>query len=141
MPRDLDFEFFNGSEVLVRAIVIDDSRAMRMILKRSLSALGFECAEAEDGKVALHRLQESDPFELALVDWNMPNMNGFELLCAVRKDHSFDDMKIMMVTTENEMERVTTAMKAGADEYVMKPFTDEIIREKLLILGFEPEVV
>jgi two-component system chemotaxis response regulator CheY len=123
----------------VRAMVVDDSRAMRMILKKSLASMGFECDEAVDGKQALQRLQESEPYQLALVDWNMPNMNGFELLCEVRKDHSFDEMRVMMVTTESELERVTAALGAGADEYVMKPFDDAIIREKLQILGFESE--
>lgn len=121
----------------MRAIVVDDSRAMRMILKRCLSAMGFECAEAADGKEALQRLKEIEKPQLALLDWNMPNMNGYELVCAIRQDHSFDDMKIIMVTTETEMERMTLALAAGANEYVMKPSTEEMIREKLALLGFE----
>jgi two-component system chemotaxis response regulator CheY len=123
----------------MRALVVDDSRAIRSILKRSLSLMGFDCSEAVDGKDALERLKTSEPFQLALLDWNMPNMDGFELLNAIRKDCGFDDMKVMMVTTENEMERVMTSLQAGANEFVMKPFTDEVIREKLEILGFEPE--
>jgi two-component system chemotaxis response regulator CheY len=123
----------------MKAIVIDDSRAMRMILKRFVSALGFECTEAVDGADALARLKESGPPDLALVDWNMPNMNGLELVTAVRADQSFGNMKIMMVTTENEMEQVSKALVAGADEYVMKPFTEDVIREKLEIMGFERE--
>lgn len=123
----------------MRAIVIDDSRAMRMILKRCLAPLGFECAEATDGNDAMARLKEIGRPHLALVDWNMPGMNGHEFVRAVRQHHWFDDMKIMMVTTETEMEQVCKALEAGANEYVMKPFTEEVIREKLEILGFERE--
>jgi two-component system, chemotaxis family, chemotaxis protein CheY len=125
----------------VRAIVVDDSRAMRMILKRTATHLGFECTEAVDGNDALARIKEAGKPDLAMVDWNMPGMNGYEFVCAIRKDHAFDDMKIVMVTTETEMEQVVKALEAGANEYIMKPFTDEVIREKLELLGFQLAVV
>ncbi len=119
------------------AIVIDDSRAMRMILKRTVSELGFECLEAGDGQEAINVLKGKPIPQLALLDWNMPVMNGYEFLKEIRKDPAYEPMRIMMVTTENEMDQVVRALTAGADEYVMKPFTNDVIREKLHLLGFE----
>ena len=119
------------------AIVVDDSHAMRMILIRYLTSIGFQCAEACDGRDALKRLKVIEKPQLALVDWNMPELNGYELIRAIRQDHLFDDMKIMMVTTENELEQACKALEAGANEFIMKPFTEEMIREKLELLGFE----
>lgn len=106
-----------------------------MILRTMLGGLGFEVAEAVDGNDALSQLQGDQDFELSLVDWNMPEMNGLELVKAVRADASHADMKIMMVTTESEMTRVVEALNEGANEYVMKPFTKDVIVEKLKILG------
>ena len=79
----------------------------------------------------------SIPLDLALVDWNMPEMNGYEFVCEVRKDNQYKDMKLMMVTTETEMAQVIKALEAGANEYVMKPFTKDMIVEKLTIMGLE----
>jgi len=120
----------------VRAIVIDDSRAMRGILRRILTGMSFEVIEAKDGQEALSRLAETGRPDLAVVDWNMPNMNGFEFLKAIRADHSFDPMLVVMVTTEVEMLQVASALEAGANEYVMKPFTEDGMRDKLQLLGF-----
>ena len=86
---------------------------------------------------ALERLKESGPVDLALVDWNMPEMNGFEFVCEVRKDDQYKDMKLMMVTTETEMAQVIKALEAGANEYVMKPFTKDMIVEKLTLMGLD----
>jgi two-component system chemotaxis response regulator CheY len=119
----------------VRALVIDDSRPMRMILGKLLRELGFEITEAGDGKQALDQLNPSQPPDLALVDWNMPVMNGLEFVQAVRANHQYDQVPLMMVTTETDMERVVAAIDAGANEYVMKPFTKEIMLEKLRLLG------
>ena len=119
----------------MRAIVIDDSRTMRVILGRILKEIGFEVYEANNGREALEVLEAVGRVELALVDWNMPEMNGFEFVCAIRANRSNDDMILMMVTTETEMENVARALEAGANEYVMKPFTREIILEKLGLLG------
>jgi two-component system chemotaxis response regulator CheY len=121
----------------MRAFVIDDSRAMRMILRRILTDLGFECAEAGDGREALERLNALGRADLALVDWNMPVMNGLDFITAVRADPRHRAMRIMMVTTEVEMTQVARAIAAGANEYVMKPFTPEVIIEKLDSLGFQ----
>lgn len=120
---------------LRKAIVVDDSRAIRTILRRSLGNLGFEVSEAGDGKQALETLEKSGPLDLALVDWNMPEMTGFELVQALRAKPNFDAMAIMMVTTETEASAVQRAVEAGANEYVMKPFTDDVLREKLLLMG------
>jgi two-component system chemotaxis response regulator CheY len=100
-----------------------------------LTGLGFEVVEAGNGKEALQRLEEPGKFDLALVDWNMPEMNGFEFVRAVRAKQSYDGVLLMMVTTETEMENVVRALAAGANEYVMKPFTKEVILEKLQIFG------
>jgi two-component system chemotaxis response regulator CheY len=119
----------------LKALIVDDSRAMRMILRRLLKSLGFETVEAEDGQVALTAVHEQGPFDIALVDWNMPVMNGLEFILAVRADHGLDAMRIMMVTTETEPTQLVLALEAGASEYLMKPFSSEAVVEKLEILG------
>lgn len=119
----------------MRALVVDDSRAMRMILKRTLTGIGFEVLEAGDGRQALEVLAAAGPVDLTLVDWNMPVMTGYELIVEVRARRELDAMPIMMVTTETEVSQVTRALEAGANEYVMKPFTEDALREKLMLLG------
>ena len=119
----------------MRALVIDDSKAMRCILLRMLRGLGFEVFEAANGREGLQRLQENGKIDLALVDWNMPEMNGLEFIRTVRAEQSYDGVLLMMVTTETEMDNVVRALAAGANEYVMKPFTQEVILEKLQIFG------
>lgn len=118
----------------MRAIVIDDSRAIRTILGNMLREMGFEVGEAVNGRDAMMHLKASDPPDLAMLDWNMPEMNGFDLLVRVRANRAFDPMKIVMVTTETETSQMVKALEAGANEYVMKPFTKEVIREKLRLL-------
>ncbi len=120
----------------MNALVIDDSRAMRRIIGRMLTELGFQITEAEHGADALERLESLGTVELCLVDWNMPVMNGFEFLKAVRADDRHRDSRIVMVTTETGIDEMTMALEAGADEYVMKPFTKEAMLEKLHLLGF-----
>jgi two-component system chemotaxis response regulator CheY len=119
----------------MRVLVIDDSRAMRSILRLAVKSLEFEAVEASNGQEGLDRLADKGPFELVLVDWNMPVMNGLEFVTAVRARPEFNDMRIVMVTTEVEMSQVAKALAAGADEYVMKPFTTDILRDKLGVLG------
>ncbi len=119
----------------MRALIIDDSKAMRSILGRMLRGLQFEIVEAANGREALEQLQSGKNIDIALVDWNMPEMNGFEFVRAVRAEHAYDRVLLMMVTTETEMENVARALAAGANEYVMKPFTPEVIMEKLRIFG------
>ena len=119
----------------MRALVVDDSRAMRGILNKMLGEIGFEVFEAGHGREALEVLEEIGKTELMLVDWNMPEMNGYDFVCAVRANQSFDNILMMMVTTETEMTQVVKALDAGVNEYVMKPFTKEVILEKLDLLG------
>lgn len=118
----------------MKALIVDDSRAMRAILKRAIGSLGFDISEAEDGCKALEVLQ-GGAVDIALVDWNMPNMNGFELLTNLRKDARYSGMRIVMVTTESEMGNMTAAIEAGADEYMMKPFSVDDLRAKLEMVG------
>jgi two-component system, chemotaxis family, chemotaxis protein CheY len=122
----------------MKALVVDDSRGMRMIVRRVMEELGFEVVEASDGKEAIDRLRSDGPFRVALVDWNMPNMNGLELLRAMRAEKAFRETTVMMVTTESEQHRVVAALAAGADEYLMKPFTKDDLAAKLEILGLVP---
>jgi two-component system chemotaxis response regulator CheY len=120
----------------MQAMVIDDSRAMRLILARIAGQLGFDVVQAGNGQEALDRLAELDRTpELALVDWNMPVMNGLEFIIAVRKEPKYKSMTLMMVTTESEQGQIVRALAAGAHEYVIKPFTPDAIVEKLALLG------
>ncbi len=123
----------------MRAMVIDDSRAMRMILKRIVTKLNFEAVEAGDGQEALDKLATMEEVpELALIDWNMPNMNGLEFVTHVRADPRLREMTLVMVTTESEQNQIVRALAAGAHEYVIKPFTEGAMIEKLALLGLVP---
>jgi two-component system chemotaxis response regulator CheY len=123
----------------VRALIIDDARAMRSILKRIVLPLGFEVHEAGNGREALDHLLSTDEVpDLALVDWNMPEMNGLDFIKAVRGDQRWRNMSLMMVTTESENHNVVRALAAGAHEYVIKPFPPAAIIEKLVLLGLVP---
>lgn len=119
----------------MRALIVDDSKAMRSILKRILAELKIEAVEAINGKEALDRLKEIGKVELVLVDWNMPMMNGVDFVKTVRSDRTFDSVLLMMVTKETDLNQVKLALEAGANEYLMKPFTREMLLEKLQILG------
>lgn len=120
----------------MHALIVDDSSAIRSILRQMLKSIGFsEVTEAKDGQKALESLKKNGKINLALVDWNMPGLNGFDLLCEIRKDHSMDGLRIIMVTTETEMSQVAKSLEAGANEYIMKPFTKEVLQEKLDLLG------
>jgi len=118
----------------MRALIVDDSRFVRGFLRGMLEERGFACDEAADGRAALELLHGDLSFRLALVDWNMPVMNGLEMLRQLRAD-GFSDLKVMMVTTEAENDYIVRALEAGADEYLMKPFDDLALDEKLAMLG------
>ncbi len=119
-----------------KALVVDDSRAVRMILARALREVGYEIGEAGDGKEAIAALEnEPGRYRLMLVDWNMPVMNGIDLLREVRKRPEYASLVIVMVTTETELGHMAEALEAGANEYVMKPFTKEILISKLELVG------
>lgn len=119
----------------MRALIVDDSRAIRRIIRDMMHNLGYEVDEAADGIEALRRLEEIELPDILLIDWNMPEMNGIELITAVRAVKKYADIPIMMVTTETEMERMAQAFVAGANEYVMKPFDQATIADKLQLLG------
>lgn len=119
----------------MRALVVDDSRAMRMILTRALRGSGCEVVEAGDGRQALDALASGPLPDVALVDWNMPVMNGLDLVEAVRREPAYDALRLVMVTTENESSQVARAIEAGAQEYIFKPFTTEAVLGKLAMLG------
>jgi two-component system, chemotaxis family, chemotaxis protein CheY len=125
------------SETVMRALVVDDSRALRMLMKKILVEMGFEIVEAGHGKEALERLAAVGTVTLALVDWNMPEMNGLDFVKALRSEEKYAEVKVVMVTTETEMPRMIAALEAGANEYLMKPFTKEALREKLSMVGIE----
>lgn len=121
----------------MHALIIDDSKAIRLILRRMLSDLGMATTEAGDGSEALDTIDAGLRPDLILVDWNMPVLSGLEFIEQVRQPPRASTAKIVMVTTETEVPQVVRALSAGADEYVMKPFTADAILEKLRILGFE----
>ena len=124
-----------------RALVVDDSRTIRSILSKKLNQLGFKVSEAENGQVALDTLRAAPPVSLVLVDWNMPVMNGLEFVKAARAEPAWDQVTIVMVTTETETSQMLAALDAGANDYIMKPFTDEIIAERLMLLGIQEQTV
>lgn len=119
----------------MQALVIDDSRVMRKLLGRLLEQFGFAVSEAGDGAQGLERLGAGPLPQLALVDWNMPNMNGVDMIRAVRARRDYDALRILMVSSETSAGQVAEALQAGADEYLMKPFTAEGLHAKLDMLG------
>ena len=125
----------------MRALVVDDSSTMRSILRLTLRGIGFEVVEAGNGVEALDRLEKSGKVDVALVDWNMPEMNGYEFLCAARTNHAYDETRIVMVTTETEIAQVMAALEHGANEYIMKPFTKDAVVEKIELMGLLPQRV
>ena len=118
----------------MRALIVDDSRYVRGYLRGLLQERGIDCEEAGDGHEALGRMHTGTRFDLAFVDWNMPVMNGLEMLLRLRAE-GYADVKAIMVTTEGEKDHIPRALAAGADEYLMKPFDREALNEKLALLG------
>ena len=124
---------------MMRALILDDSRAMRMILRRIMHAAGFEVVEAADGQQGLDALSGGPLPDVALVDWNMPGIDGLSFVNAVRDNPDYRPMTLMMVTTESEHDQVVRALAAGAHEYIIKPFTADAVVDKLELLGLVPE--
>jgi two-component system, chemotaxis family, chemotaxis protein CheY len=115
----------------IKVLVVDDFPTMRRIVKNLLKQLGYEnIDEAEDGSQALVKLKAGG-YGLLITDWNMPVMEGIDLLKQLRADDSLKDLPVLMVTAEAEKDKVITAIKAGVDNYVVKPFTAEVLKEKL----------
>lgn len=121
----------------MKTIVIDDSRTVRKMLCGYMKALNIETFEAENGCDALSRLGFENPedVELALVDWDMPQMTGIEFLKEVRACPEYEHLKVMMVTSHNKPEDLMQAIELGANEFLMKPFDEEMLQDKLRIIG------
>jgi two-component system, chemotaxis family, chemotaxis protein CheY len=119
----------------MQAMVVDDSRVMRTILTRLLTGMNFTVLQASDGAEALQMLEDGARPDVALVDWNMPVMDGLTFIKRCRANPDYRDLVLMMVTTESEQSQIVRAMAAGAHDYVVKPFTEEMIVQKLGLLG------
>lgn len=115
-------------------LVVDDSSVIRKVARRILEDLGFTIVEAEDGEQALAACRRSMP-EAILLDWNMPVMDGFEFLTNLRRMAGGDGPKVVFCTTENDVAQIARALKAGADEYIMKPFDRDIVEAKFAETG------
>jgi len=121
----------------MRALIVDDSNFIRDYMRTQLEHLGWACEEAEDGGRALGRLRNvGSDFDVMLVDVNMPVMNGLECVKHLRDERLAPRMKVMMVTTEADHSYIQRALEYGADEFLMKPFSPQSLREKLVLLGF-----
>ena len=123
----------------MRALVIDDSRAMRRIVTGILEGLGYETRQAGHGQEALDVLHEGWLPDLCTIDWNMPVMDGLQFVNAVRANPGWRSVTLVMVTSESEQSQIVRALAAGAHEYVIKPFTADALRDKLALLGLLPQ--
>jgi len=123
----------------LKLLVVDDSSTMRRIIKNTLARLGYkDILEGEDGVQGWNVLDENPDTGMLITDWNMPEMNGLELVKKVRADERFKDLPIIMVTTEGGKAEVITALKAGVNNYIVKPFTPQVLKEKLAaVMGIE----
>lgn len=119
----------------MRMLIIDDSSTMRGLLAAIAADLGAGSEQAADGQAALEVLEHRPTFEVALVDWDMPRMNGLEFVRAVRARPEFSSLKLMMVTSHNAIQDVRAALESGADDFLMKPLNAEMVGEKLQVLG------
>jgi len=116
----------------MKILVVDDSSTMRRIIKNTLGRLGHkDLLEAEDGQVAWDVMGENEGIDILITDWNMPVMNGLELVKKVRAEEKYADLPIIMITTEGGKTEVITALKAGVNNYIVKPFTPQVLQEKL----------
>jgi len=119
----------------MRALIVDDSRFIRQYLRQLLEGMGLSCEEAVDGPTALQMLRGASLFDFMLLDVNMPGMSGLECVKELRVMGLQPPMKVMMVTTEADNSYICQALDYGADEFLMKPFTPESLREKLAMIG------
>lgn len=132
MPEKGKVKTFLGE--IMKALVVDDSKSIRQIERKYLEEMGFRVVEAEDGEEALKVLKKNPDVRLIILDWHMPVMSGYEFLKAVRANPEWNEIKIMMVTTENQQKSVIDAIMAGANEYLMKPFDKEMLENKIRYL-------
>jgi len=115
----------------MKILIVDDFSTMRRIIRNILKQLEFtNVEEAEDGDVAFEKLKEAD-YDLLITDWNMPNMSGLDLLKEIRANEKLEDLKILLVSAEAEKENIIQAVQAGANEYVVKPFTADVLGQKI----------
>jgi len=123
----------------LKLLVVDDSSTMRRIIKNTLARLGHkDILEGADGVEGWSVLNSNPDVDMLITDWNMPEMNGLDLVLKVRSDDRFKDLPIIMVTTEGGKTEVITALKAGVNNYIVKPFTPQVLKEKLgAVMGIE----
>lgn len=115
----------------MKILVVDDMSSMRRIIKNTLKQLGYpNVEEADDGDQALEKVC-NEPFDLVISDWNMPKMNGLDLLKAIRQNPKLSPLPVLMVTTEAEMDHILEAIRSGVNSYILKPFTPETMKEKI----------
>jgi two-component system chemotaxis response regulator CheY len=122
----------------MKALVVDDIADLRELLSAILEEWGVECVQAANGKIALETLKTEGPFDFCTVDIYMPVLDGFGFVEAARKDPAHSAMKILMVTTDVEKASVDKALRLGANEYLMKPYTRDMVESKLKLLGVIP---
>jgi two-component system chemotaxis response regulator CheY len=122
----------------ITCLVVDDSRVVRRAARRMLETHGFEVSEAADGAEALAACRARLP-DVVLLDWNMPVMDGITFLRAARAEFGAEHPVVVLCTTESDMSRIVEALEAGAQEYVMKPFDEAILRDKLVQVGLLPQ--
>ena len=115
----------------MKVLTVDDALTVRTMVRNILEEAGFEVEEAENGSAALEKIKTDNKFDVVLLDWEMPQMDGYTFLTQVRKNNLMPNTKIIMLTSFNKMTNILEAMDAGADEYIMKPFTPEIVLEKI----------
>lgn len=116
----------------MKILVVDDSSTMRRIIKNTLQRLGYnDILEGENGVQGWQALEANTDVKILITDWNMPEMNGLELVKKVRAEAKYADMPIIMVTTEGGKGEVITALKAGVNNYIVKPFTPDVLKTKL----------
>jgi two-component system chemotaxis response regulator CheY len=127
--------------MVMKILVVDDSSTMRRIIKNTLQRLGYnDIVEAEHGVEAVAKLDADSTINVLITDWNMPEMNGLELVRKVRGQARYAEMPIIMVTTEGGKAEVITALKAGVNNYIVKPFTPDVLKTKLeAVLGINED--
>ncbi len=124
------------NSVAMRVLIADDSSVMRRIVKNSLVNIGYDCAEileSSDGQDAL-KLIQGQPLDIVFLEWNIPNINGLELVKQIRKEPQFTNLPLVMITSVFERHNIMKAAKAGVDEYLIKPFSEEKLSEIMMRL-------
>jgi two-component system, chemotaxis family, chemotaxis protein CheY len=120
----------------MKALVVEDTPDLQDLLKTILESFGIQVHCAANGEEGLSVLKSKGPFDFCTVDIYMPVMNGFDFVAAVRQDPFYNGMRLLMVTTDIEKSSITKALRSGADEYLMKPYTKDMVEGKLKIMGF-----